>query len=86
MAETLPCVKGIIIQKTRDPIAAVSPWTAKKKASMPEGATQIRLLVDEDGAKLIADGILPDYVIEQACRALEWCCSDARGYVKASCK
>lgn len=73
--------------KKRDPIAAVSPWQAKKRAEMKEGQTFISLLVDEDGAKLIAGGVLPDYVIDQAVRALEWCCTDERtGYVKAMSK
>lgn len=72
--------------KSRDPIAAVSPWQAKKRAEMTDGRTFISLLVDEDGAKLIADGVLPDYVVQQAVDALDWCCTEARGYVKASCK
>lgn len=72
--------------KKRDPIAAVSPWQAKKRAEMKPGQTFISLLVDEDGAKLIADGTLPEYVQEQAAKALDWCCTDARGYVKAICK
>lgn len=70
--------------KKRDPIAAVSPWQAKKRAEMQPGVTMISLLVDENGAKLIAEGVLPEYVIEQAALALEWCCTDERtGYVKA---
>lgn len=73
--------------KKRDPIAAVSPWQAKKRAELSTGQTMISLLVDEDGAKLIAEGILPAYVQEQAASALEWCCTEERtGYVKGSCK
>jgi hypothetical protein len=38
----------------------------------------ISLMTDEAGAALIARGIVPAYVRQQAKEALEWCCTAER--------
>ena len=52
----------------------VEPWLAAKHDELEarEGVTFVYLLVDDEGAQLIAKGILPDYVQRQARRALDW--------------
>ena len=59
----------------------VEPWVATKQAELrtkpdAERGTLIYLLVDEDGAQLIAEGTCPDYVVKQAQDALDWNLSD----------
>ena len=56
------------------------PWLTAKQAELDAtpGSMRVYLLVSEEGAELIANGILPRYVIEQARSALEWCCVEAR--------
>jgi len=47
------------------------------------GVLFIYLLTDEAGAMMIRDtGQVPDYMRDQAAKALDWCASDYRGLVK----
>lgn len=63
-----------------DARAAVDPWNAATHAAIdarePAGKHFIYLLVDDDGAQLLIDGIVPDYVQRQARSALEWTLAD----------
>lgn len=51
---------------------------AKKHAELTarKGVTFIYLLTDQEGAALIAQGIVPGYVKEQARNALDWSLED----------
>lgn len=49
------------------------------------GVMLIGLLVDEPGALMIRDtGRVPEYVIEQCIKALDWCATDYRGIAKGA--
>lgn len=59
--------------------ARTNPHVATKEAECQhQHKPMIYLLVDPEGARLIADGILPAYVQEQAERSLDWFAVDAR--------
>jgi hypothetical protein len=46
------------------------------------GVMLIGLLVDEAGAMMIREtGKVPEYVIDQCSKALDWCATDYRGVV-----
>lgn len=62
----------------RKPPSLEEPWLAGMHAviSEREPPWYIYLLVDEEGAALIAQGTLPAYVRIQAQRALDWNLSD----------
>lgn len=66
--------------KSRTP-AAVSPQCAEKAAELDASGKggYIYLLTDPAGARLIASGVLPEYIKEQAERALDWMACDERG-------
>lgn len=53
---------------------AVEPWQATKHAEIKKQPEPffLHLLVDLNGANLIAHGELPEYVIQQAIDALRW--------------
>lgn len=61
--------------------AAVSPQCAEKAAEIDASGKggYIYLLTDPAGARLIAAGTLPEYLREQAARALDWMACDERG-------
>jgi len=47
-----------------------------------KGVVLLYLLTDEAGAMMIRDtGKVPDYVIDQCSKALDWCATDYRGVV-----
>lgn len=60
------------------PRVAVDPWNAKKEAELDArpNAHHIYLLVDEEGAQLLIDGVIPEYVQRQARSALNWTLAD----------
>lgn len=63
-----------------------NPWLLLKQVELDAtpDAVRIFLLTDELGAQCIARGILPQYVIDQAKDALQWCATEERlpQYVK----
>lgn len=61
-------------RKDKSP-SAHAPWTAKKKAAMeaePSNRPFIYLLTDVEGAQLLVEGKIPEYLQEQCARALDW--------------
>ena len=47
-----------------------------------KGVVLLYLLTDEAGAMMIRDtGKVPDYLIDQCIKALDWCATDYRGVV-----
>lgn len=56
------------------------PWTVGVEIQLRRKphVQMVSLLTDEAGASLIAKGILPAYVQQQAKDALEWLCTEER--------
>lgn len=49
------------------------PWLEQKKAELKAtGGTQVYLLTDLEGLRMVAAGLNVEHLMEQAQRALEW--------------